>query len=263
MNTDLSQLMTVLRERDLAITAACDEARAVFKKHFSTATLNLNAPIALASCIELFDIEDSKDAGQLYLEWVVEHFVGRKVAANIDDVKKIVETLKEKGFTEDNPHDFNDMDNTLFYIPHETKLIFCVTSQNTRYIYILDGHKFHIRWYYAEYNFDGEEGNWRRDDDEANYKKHGIREAIASAAWLNEEWSDCLPDNPYPRRLSLQALKDCDFKPCYGDCRDSSYVLSYDNFMDNPRVDRALFFYSEIKTAFLDLRQAVEVVKTL
>jgi hypothetical protein len=263
MTFDFEQFEIEQRKQKETLETACSEATAVFQKHFPTEDGNLYAPIALASCIELFDIEDSKDVGQLYLEWVVEHYVGRKVCANIDDVKRIVEILKEKGCTEDDPYVFNDMDNTLFYLSHKSKLIFCSTSQNTRYIYILNGHKFHIRRYYDEYDFDGEEGDWRRDEDEAAYKKHGIREAIASAAWLNEEWSDCLPDNPHPRRLSLQALKDCDFEPRYGDCRDNSYVLSYDDFMGNPRVDRALFFYSEIKTAFFDLRHAVEVMETL
>ena len=261
MNTDLSQIMAVLRERDSAIVAACDEARAVFKKHFPMAELNLNAPGVLASCIELFDIEDPKDAGQLYLEWVVEHFVGRKVRANIEDVKKVVETLKEKGFTEDNPHVFNDMDNTLFYIPHETKLIFCSTSQNTRYIYILDGHKFHVRRYYAEYNT-LDDDDWRREEEES-YKEKGIQKAIANAFWLAEEWSDCLPGSTYPVRPSLQYFKDCDFKPQYGDCRDIGYVLSYGGLIGHPRVDRAIFFYSEIKPAFFALRIAVERLEAL
>lgn len=262
MTIDLEVFDAEQRREKERIKTACSEAVAVFQKHFPTENGNLDAPIALAACVELFDISDSKNAGQLYLEWLVEHYVGRKVAANIDDVKKVVEALKNGEFTKDDPYVFNDMDNTLFYIPHETKLIFCSTSQDTRYIYMLEenilGPKFHVRRYYAEYDA-LDDDDWRREK-EAEYHKNGILEAITNAFWLGEEWSDCLPGNIYPVRPSLQYFKDCGFAPQYGDCRDIGYVLSSTDHR-NPRADAALFRYPEIKMAFFNLRIAVEEVE--
>lgn len=261
--TSLSQLLAKYdkteQERQEKLATACKEATAVFRKHFPGDNGNLDAPIVLAACVELFDLDNHKDAGQLYLEWLVEHYVGRKVAANLDDVKMIVEALKTNSYTQDSPYVFNDCDNQLFYIPHE-KLIFCIESQNTRYIYILHNNKLHIRRYYDEYDFDGEKDEWAHREEEA-YKKKGIHEAIANAGWLTEQWSDCVSDNDYPERPSLQYFKDCDFNPQYGDCRDIGYVLSYEDLM-SPRADRALFNYIDVKMAFFYLRQAVGEVET-
>jgi hypothetical protein len=244
------------------LAAACKEATAVFEKHYPNEQGNLNAPVALAACVELFDLEDPKDAGQLYLEWLVEHYIGRKVAKNIDDIKLVVEALKTAGFTEDNPYDYNDSDNRLFYIPHKEYLIFCAESQNTRYIYILSGNRLHIRRYYDEYDFDGEKDKWEKEEEEF-YTKKGIRAAIANSFWLNTQWSDCIAtDNHYPHRPSLQHFKDCDFDPRYKDCRDIGYVLTYENLMGS-RVDRAIFHYMEIKHAFFQLRVAVGEIPIL
>lgn len=242
------------RKREEIVASASKEATAVFKKYFPGDKDNLEAPRVLAACLELFDLEDPKNAGQLYLEWLVEHYVGQKVAANIDDVKTIVEALKAKGFTEDNTYDYNDCDNRLFYIPHKEKLIFCVETQNTRYIYILDGRKLHIRRYYDEYDFE-DKNDWQRKEAVA-YNQKGIGHAIKNAFWLNEQWSDCIAENSYPRRLSLQYFKNCNFNLEYGDCRDVGYVLSFENLF-SPRADRAAYYYAEIKSAFLQLRCAV------
>jgi hypothetical protein len=208
----------------------------------------------------MFDLEDPKDAGQLYLEWLVDHYVGRKVAANLDDVKKIVETLKAKGFTEDNVYDYNDVDNRLFYIPHPDKLIFCIETQNHRFIYILTTDtfrpKFHIRRYYDEYDFRGKRDKWEQKEKDA-YTEKGIFQAIKNASWLSESWSDCVSGNSYPQRPSLLYFKKRGFDPRYGDCRDVGYVLSYEDII-SPRADRALFYYPEVKSAFLQLRFAVK-----
>lgn len=246
------------RKQEEAVASASKEATAVFKKHFPDDGNDLDAPRVLAACLELFDLEDPKDAGQLYLEWLIEHYVGRKVAANIDDIKVIVEALKAKGFTEDNPYDYNDCDNRLFYIPHEEKLIFCVETQNTRYIYILDGRKFHVRRYYDEYDFDGKKDKWELRE-VAVYNRKGIRHAISNAFWLSEQWSDCVDGNQYIVRPSLQYFKNCDFNLRYNDCRDAGYVLSFENLF-NPRADGAAYHYTEIKSAFFQLRCTVREV---
>lgn len=249
-----------VQRREQRIKAAEEAAVSAISEYFPEGKSNLDAPQILAACIELFDLGDKKDAGQLYLEWAVEHFVGRKVQANLEDIKAVYEALKAGGYTEKDYYEFNDMDNRLFYIPHRSKMIFCAESQNNRFIYILEtkygGVEFHIRRYYDEYHFDGAKDKWQRRDEKVYHEK-GIHEAIANASWLSEHWSDCVEGNQYPDRPSLQYFKDRNFDPRYGDCRDIGYVLSYGEFTE-PKADRAIFYYPEVKMAFFDLRCAVE-----
>lgn len=250
--------------RTKLIAEATKEATAVFQKHFPNEKHNLEAPEVLAACLEMFDLTDPKDAGQLYLEWLVDHYVGRKVAANLDDVRTIAETLKARGFTEDNVYDYNDLDNRLFYIPHIDKLIFCIETQNHRFIYILTTDtfhpKFHIRRYYDEYDFESKD--WWQEKEEMAYLKGGIGKAIANASGLNETWSDYIPGNQFSQRPSLLYFEERGFNPKYSDCRDNGYVLSYEDLI-SPRADRALFFYPEVKSAFLQLRYAVSQLEEM
>ena len=197
------------------VSEATKDATAVFQKHFPNEKHNLEAPEVLAACLEMFDIGDTKDAGQLYLEWLVEHYVGRKVAANLNDVKTIVEALKVKGFIGDNA--YHSGSKRLFYIPHPDKLIFCAEAPGRQFIYILTTDtfhpKFHIRQYYA----------WH----------------VQSR-----------------RRPSLQYFEDCDFNPCCDDCENHGYVLYYEDLIC-PRAHGAIYNYSAIKLAFLQLRGVV------
>jgi hypothetical protein len=247
-------------ERD-NLAAATEEAVAVFKKHYPNERMNMTAPQVLAACIEQFDLTDPKDAGQLYLEWTVEQYVGRKVEANLDDIRALVVWLQHGGFFEDSPYEYNDGDYKLFNIPHDNLLIFCAKGQSLRYIYILEDHKvlgsrkLHIRQYYDEYDFDGEKDKWQRRE-EKKYTEGGIRTAIKKAFWLGEGWSDCIEGNSYPQRPNLKYFKDRNFDPQYGDGRDIGYVLSYDNFVRSS-ADSAIHFFPEVKDAFFYLRCAV------
>jgi hypothetical protein len=246
-------------ERD-NLAKATKEAVAVFKKHFPDERMKMTAPQVLAACIEQFDIGDPQDAGQLYLEWAVEYYVGRKVEANLGDIRELITWLQQGGFTEDNPYRYNDGDYKLFQIPHDSLLIFCAEGQTPRYIYILEyndvlgSSKLHIRRYYDEYD-KLERDDWQRKE-EKKYTEGGIREAIKQAFWLGEGWSDCIRGNSYPARPSLKYFKDHCFKPKYGDCRDIGYVLSYDNFV-RPKADGAIHFFPEVRDAFFYLRCAV------
>ena len=251
---------TQLEKEKLA--AATEEAVAVFKKHFPEKRGNMTAPQVLAACIEQFDLTGPKDAGQLYLEWTVEQYVGRKAEANLDDIRALVVWLQEGGFTEGNPYRYNDGDYKLFHIPHDDLLIFCAEGQTPRYTYILEyndvlgSSKLHIRQYYDEYDFDGEKDKWQRRE-EKKYTEGGIREAIKPAFWLGEGWSDCIEGNSYPQRPSLKYFEDRNFVPRYGDGRDIGYVLSYGNFVRSS-ADSAIHFFPEVKNAFSYLRCAVE-----
>ena len=241
------------------LEAATEEAVAVFKKHFPNGDeAHLGAPVALAACLELFDIEDPKDAGQLYFEWLANHYVGRKVKANLEDIETLGGILEDKGFTEAAPFEFG-CDHKVFRIPHEDKLVFCIESQSLRYLYIFDPRlmpsmngNLCIRRYYDEYDFDGKKDRWAREEMEA-YTEGGIRKAIAESSHLGEWFSDCVEGAEYPQRPSLQYFKDRDFEPDRA-CFDIGHVLDFFGILHKPQVKDALYHYGDVHMAFSLLR---------
>lgn len=247
-----------LQAEEDAIEHTTETLSALLLEAYPTKGDTLRVSEVLANLIALYDIDDKDDAGQLYLEWTVEKYVGAKVMANLDAIRFIVKTLKEYGYTEDNQYEYNDLDNHLFYIPDDEREIFCATSQNTRYIYILKGDKLHIRRYWDQYPFDSGD-DWRQKEEVA-YNEKGIVHAIKMVSWLNDSYSDCLLNNQYPRRPDLQYFKNRNFDFRYNDCRDIGYVLSTERGRQRS-ADRALYYYSEIKRAFLDLRCALGEMK--
>jgi hypothetical protein len=258
---DLSDYCEKTRLEKENLEAATKEAVAVFRKHFPDADkVHLSAPVVLAACLEEFDIEDSKDAGQLYFEWLAEHYVGRKVQANLEDIETLGDILKDKGFTEDDPFEFGT-DHKVFRIPHEDKLVFCIKSQSLRYIYIFEesptslsgmNASLSIRRYYDEYDFDGEKDKWTLKD-EAKYTRGGIRKAIAESSHLAERYSDCVDGAEYPQRPSLQYFKDRDFEPDRAR-HDIGYVLDSHGILRQPRANNALYYYRDVWMAFSLLR---------
>lgn len=244
------------------LEAATKEAVAVFQKHFPDAdNANLDAPLVLAACLEEFDIEDPQDAGQLYFEWLGEHYVGRKVRANLEDIETLGDALEAKGFTEDTPFE-TGCDYQAFRIPHEDKLVFCIKSQSLRYVYILEKCPesgrvlgFSIRRYYDEYDFDGEKDKWQQRQ-EAAYVKGGIRKALAESSHLSERYSDCVKGAEYPQRPSLQYFKDRDFEPDRA-CFDIGHVLDFFGILRQPRAKDALYHYGDVQMAFSLLRYMV------
>lgn len=255
MSNDLLEKYYAERAAEKAEQKSAREAiEAVLNEHF--AEDKLNAPRAIAGAMAVLDLDDPKEVRHLYLEWTLEYFVGIRVQENLPDVDTIVSFLEEEGCTEDSPMVFNDLDDSLFYIPDSDRKIYCHTSQNRRYLYIKDGRRFHIRRYYDMYDF-GDHDSWR-EKEKARYHDNGIREAIVNAEAL-QDYSDCLPGNPYPKRPSLQFFKDCDFRPRYSDGRDIGYVLSY-NCLNGPRVDWAIYNMAEIGNAIFHLRYAFDTV---
>ena len=251
----LDLFMAERRAEQEKLDAACEETRAVFRKHFPSGAHNGGAPVALAACAELFPCDDSREMRQLYVEWMMEHFAGRKVLANFEDFNTLYASLVEAGFTEDSPYNHNDGDNNLFYIPHESNKIVCITTQGRRYFYMQGCYRFHVRRYYDEYNFDGPKDKWDLEA-EASFKEEGILKAIAKSEDLLW-WSDCVPGNLYPQRPSLRFFKDLNFEMAYKDCRDIGYVATYCD-LGEPRVDRAIENYPELSLSFFYLRHAIK-----
>jgi hypothetical protein len=240
-----------IRAAELDILAVCE-------KHFPKGGNDLDAPSMLAASLDYFTLGDSENNPvQLYLEWAVEELAGRKLMAGLDGIRAIYNTLVERGCdSEAKSHEWNDCDNTLFYIPHDTKQIWCATGQTTRYMFIMDDRRFHVRRYWD--TVAPTDDKWDIQD-RAKYNRKGFEYAVQMADWLTENWSDNLLDNRYVRRPDRQWWADKDYEPQYGDCRDDGYVLSMDISPDayRHRVDRAIYFIQDIKLAFFEIQCAL------
>lgn len=240
----------------------------------------------LAELIELFDInEDPKELEQLSLEWTVGEYIMRKVEANIPDVLSIYEKLKKKCRTQENPYVYNDMDNSLFYIPHKKRKVFAMTSQNFNFLVIYDGYekenykdiRLHIRRYWDKFKIRNKVDREESED----YKKKGMKHAIVNADWITERYSDNVANNQYVERPDLQWFKhknfDLEYKDklhmtkynSYGDCRDPGYVLTCKSITFGQKtiyiedLKEAIHYFSLIKNAIFDIRGAYEEMKSL
>jgi len=267
-----ANVLTWEEERKLeagAAQAAEMDILAVCQKHFPNSQRNLAAPDMLASAISHFDLSDRFEMAQLYLEWTVEAVVGNKLLGCAPDLLKIWELLVDNNQFEDNRFEWNDMDNHLFAI-RETppnKKVWCATSQNTRYMFILDVHEtlgitdIHIRRYWDA--VEAPRDDWDIEDRD-KYAELGFEYAVKQADGLRTEYSDNLLENPYVDRPDLQWWKDCDYEPQYGDCRDSGYVMSMNlsrlDYGQRPRVDRAIYHMSDIKCVSLDISCALMIL---
>lgn len=237
----------------------------------------------LAKLIALFDHgENPKEVRQLNLEWTVDKYVQNKVEANLPDILFIHEKLKEHGHTEKNPYVYNDLDNKLFYFPHDSRKVFAMTSQNLNFLVIyeesgtaLKKRKLHIRRYWDRFD----KNDTFREEEDRECRKKGMRYAITRADWINENYSDNVPGNMYVNRPDLQWFKykkfNLDFSEklhwtkysSYGDCRDHGYVLSYEEMAldktSSKKVEATIDFFSLIRHAFFDIRCAYEEMKDL
>ena len=271
-----AQLLAWEEERQLsagAQQAAAMDVLAVCAQHFPKSaekrTGNLDGPEMLAEAISYFDLEDPLDAGQLYLEWTVESFVGKKLLLNVPRLERIYDLLVERGNVENNAFNWNDSDNDLFYIkdaPENVK-VWCSTSQNTRYMFIMACNDslgitdIHVRRYWDPVTPPADK--WDREDRD-EYNEKGFELAVKNASWNSEAWSDNLLGNRYVRRPDLQWWRDCKFDPRHKDCRDEGYVMSLNvsrlDYGQRGRVDRAIYTMSDIKMAFFEIGCALSTL---
>jgi hypothetical protein len=164
-----------------------------------------------------------------------EHFISK-----IEKIKQLVELLKADHYTEDNPFVYNDLDNSIFLcIDTDEVSIFCLTSQNFKFIYFFikrsnDTYELHIRRYYDEFNW------YYEDEVEDDFNKQpgdSFKEKLVNyvANYMEEDRFTDYPYYTYYRRPSLKAYKDTEFnydndQACngirYKDTGDSGFVFS-------------------------------------
>ena len=273
--------------------AITDEFKALLNKHFpkkdgKAIDNRLDAPDLLANMLMHFSFGDEDlNPKQLYLEWAVEAFVGAKMKKVAELMSKLHDICVEKGYTQENPYDYNDIDNTVFHIPvkevdptayYYTRKVLCLTDQNCNFVilirYFNSGENapilndMHIRKYYDAWDF----------EEEAKYHEEITDTLTAMKEMGNlERYSDQEEGIRYPKRLKLQSFIDADFIEGYGHVLESALGLRYGDFRDDgyvasvdfkdvdgvysrhefPRVDRAMYYLSEMFCVTLDAESAI------
>ena len=275
MGAHTAQWMDEVQEREGAQYAAALDILAVYEKHFPVGKANLDAPEMIAMAIDHFKLGDEpKNGCPLYLEWTAEAFVGQKLLENLGDILTVHDILVKHGCTdaERKQYEWNDGDNNLFYIPtgDETKKVWCATGQTMRYMFIMDWNpelgvtQIHVRRYWDPIPEPCDKWGREEREEREEYLEKGFPLAVKNADWLREHFSDNLLDNRYIDRPDLQWWKEHKYDPQYGDCRDDGYVMSMRvasiGFGERARVDRAIYFMSDIKIAFFEIRCALDTL---
>lgn len=201
-------------------------------------------------------VYDRFNCATLDLEWTLEKYWANQVRKFIPDLERIYVKLVENGQTEEACHEFNDLDDHVWYIPltsDDNRRIFVHTSQNLNLIFVWDKSsvdnrygKVHIRRYWDKFEI---KDKWDEQEDQ------GFKDAVAKhgrLAMLKEmnmdRFADDVLDKSYPTKPSFDYFKKNNFKFRYEDGRDLGYVLTYSR-LDN-KVDWALSHHGILKIVF-------------
>lgn len=132
-------------------------------------------------------------------------------------------SLISKGFVKARRRVYNDLDNSMYYIPHKEKRIMVWGSQSNKKLVVLQP------------NF-----------------VHGM------CVHVRRIWPRCSMKYGFNNLLSLRSYAKNDYNGEYGDCRDKGYILSYGNLSTNSpgKIDRAYAYWPEFANFMLDLRFA-------
>lgn len=229
-------------------------------------------PYMLADIAQIFDRHGLSDIeGGSTLLQSSKIYVAREARKAIPTILHIHDALRARGCAEENPLRYNDDDNSAFHLPHESRKVFCNTSQNLNIIFILEegmmydwsgfppssrwplelGWNVHVRRYWDA--FDIEDEFHVEDFCEGDGLSLPIHQAIIRAKSLSE-YSDHLEGNEYVYRPDLQWYKDKEFAlehdgslpskyRSYGDGRDPGFVLTTaERDHHSPRLTPHAFF---------------------
>jgi hypothetical protein len=189
----------------------------------------------------------------LYLEWTSDQFWALQMPKLLAPLDRIYTKLKKDKITEKKSISFNDLDDTIFYIPSKHRVI-VHTGQSFKFLYVwktsVSGFsEIHIRRFYDKWKLDKSD-KWDVEDMEEFKKdtqKEGYKPAILLADKFVEEFADDY-ENPYPTRLSLETFKKNKFEMEYGDFRDKGYIASWQEF--HGRVEGSMRKHLELKLIF-------------
>lgn len=189
-----------------------------------------------------------------YLELTVDTYWTRYCRKYvIPAVNQIYYKLVSEGMDASNKLNYNDGDDNLWFLPTDSKQVFCHTSQNMNLLFILDDDgNFNIRRYYDEYVLPKDiDDKFDKEDAECNEEEcanGGVSWAIKNAENLSENWSDEILKNPYPKRPSLRHYQENGFECRYNDFRDAGYVAS--SFAFNHKMEGSMIRHGMYKIVF-------------
>lgn len=190
---------------------------------------NLDAPKILAHLIQQFDLETGTNhIGEIYLEWTVKEYISTKgpglykfACSTYDNLVKFgkrCNVLEEKDgrvIFEVDTHDWNDLDNYGFYIPHDTLKIYCITTQNYSWIIILDERGMRVYRYWDQiYDAEGDRlADLKKDMKRCKTDEELINFMLDNVEWHQQYYSDRVPGNKYVNRPDLFWFKQQNFDP--------------------------------------------------
>lgn len=214
-------------------------------------------------------IKDVKH-GHHTIEWMAEAYWGLRVQSFIERLNRIYDKLVEDGHDVDNPFEFNDLDDEIWFEKTAKNLrVMPHTAQSINHLYVwsapakkpiltfngieFNASELHIRRYYDRFDdprFERTTDKHEIEDEKeikALIAKKG-RTAIVKLADGYIVYAD--DDKIYPKRLSLDYYRKKKFKFEYGDARDNGYILSWNYFMSlvSPKVDHAISTHRHLAT---------------
>lgn len=203
---------------------------------------------------KLFEGGADTRCSMLHMQWTNEHFWGFVAQKEfLPCAEKIYQYLNTHKITEDKKIDFNDLDDSMWFIPHKDKKIFVHTSQNLDSVFIIDGLDFHIRRIYRDFS----NYSWLTAEDLTDINK--ILEHVPTL-------TECHDDHyQYSQRPSLNAFVKDDFEMKYKDFRDPGYILSYNSYYAKygqaPRVEGAQYSISELSAIQIYLGSMIYMIE--
>lgn len=197
----------------------------------------IEQPAILAALVDRFS-HSPREFLSFTMENVIGGCVGRAIGDETPRLLELAERIHAGGYTEENQYDFGYADRYAFSLKNtEKQKVFALRSQNVNYLVILvkgwQGWDVHLR-------------QWWDVLAEKSYVPYDLEPLMKGTKLLTfeeaqrisgrfEEYADDIPGMSYPKRLSLKAFKDTDFrvhddKSCaglrYADARDTGYVIS-------------------------------------
>jgi len=228
-------------QRELDCT---DEIWDVLIKHFGhpddEKSSIIHCPEVFARIFGSLMYKDGSDSGiaQLFA-WTIDAYVQRQVLKLLPVFKETYRMLIERGHTENNKYEFNDLDNHAWYIPHESLQIMVTTDQNTNFIFRRNYDKppegadprlfsflkndFLCFRYWDKWDSTDEYEMVEHGD----IRVHGKPLAIRLAKRYVERYADDYPENRNPYRYSLPWFEKKFEDLEYEDSRNGSFVFGW------------------------------------
>lgn len=199
----------------------------------------------------------SDECGPLHLNWAIDHYWGlvtRDII--IPSSLAIYNVLVEKNYTEKKRFEYNDLDNTAFYIPCPNKKVWVETTQSRDFLYIMDDHgapnfnfiDLHVRRIYR----DLKKNSYLMSELKGASANELFRKMLQNVDSLSEYHDD---HYQYSHRPSLKVYQETNFqipfhgsgrgRIFYGDFRDPGYILSYNSI--SPRVEGSVMSFHTLE----------------